>query len=113
MSDALRKTLADATVDAFRAQRAHVDRSLAIDRTDWTRQQWIGDARKQMSDLDGSVMDLLNGHVTALLAEVAELTAWTAAHRACGHRFVPRDLYVAACHQRDEARAALAERDPP
>jgi hypothetical protein len=72
MSGVPRKTLADATVDAFRAQREHVDQSLAIDRTGWTRQQWIDDARCLMGDLDGSVSSLLNGHVMALLGALAD-----------------------------------------
>jgi hypothetical protein len=74
-ADADRHEHAEAAVETFRAQRAHVDRSLAIDRTGWTRQQWVDDARQQMGDLDGSVMDLLNGHVTAMLSALAEQDA--------------------------------------
>jgi hypothetical protein len=53
-------------------QLTHVAASHQIDRTGWTRQQWIDDARRLMGDADGSVLDLTNGHVMALLAELAQ-----------------------------------------
>lgn len=65
--------LDDQMIEAVRRQREHVTASLAVDRRGWTRQQWIEDADRLMNDLDGSVMALANGHVTALLAEVKSL----------------------------------------
>jgi hypothetical protein len=53
-------------------QLTHVAASHQIDRTGWTRQQWIDDARRLMGDADGSVLDLTNGHVQALLAELTQ-----------------------------------------
>jgi hypothetical protein len=55
---------------AVRRQLAHITTSHQINRTGWTRQQWINDARRLMGELDGSVRDLVNGHVLALLAEL-------------------------------------------
>lgn len=60
----------DQMAEAIRRQRSHVDRSHSIDRRGWTRRQWIEDARQQFGDADGSVLDLVNGHVSALLAAI-------------------------------------------
>lgn len=64
-------SLDDQMVDAVRRQREHVATSHCVDRRGWTRQQWADDARRQFGDLDGSVQDLLNGHISAMLAELA------------------------------------------
>lgn len=42
-------------------------RSSYIDRTGWTDEQWVADARTLMDDIDGSIMALVNGHVMAML----------------------------------------------
>lgn len=59
--------------EAIQRQMAHVQRSAWIDRRGWTDQQWIDDARSQMGDIDGSILDLVNGHVMALLRRLDEL----------------------------------------
>lgn len=66
-------SLDDQMVEAVRNQMKHVAASHAVDRRGWTRDQWVADAEKLMGDLDGSVMDLKNGHVLALLEELHEL----------------------------------------
>jgi hypothetical protein len=40
-------------------------------RDGWTRQQWVADAQEIMNDIDGSATSLLNGHVMAMLEEIA------------------------------------------
>jgi hypothetical protein len=57
---------------AMKAMASHVARSERVDRTGWTDDQWIADAQRLMDDLDGSVLSLVNGHVLALLARVAQ-----------------------------------------
>jgi hypothetical protein len=57
---------------AVRRQFAHAATSQRVDRRGWTREQWIADARRLFNDVDGSVLDLVNGHISALLAAVAE-----------------------------------------
>jgi len=59
--------------DPFAAQAAHAAASHRVVRLGWTREQWIADAQRLMNDPDGSVLDLVNGHVYALLAELKEL----------------------------------------
>lgn len=61
--------------EAFRRQHEHVVKSHAVNRVGWTRQQYLEDAKRLMGDLDGSVCDLVNGHVTAMLAEITRLRA--------------------------------------
>jgi hypothetical protein len=56
--------------EAVHNQMSHVNASMMVDRRGWTRQQWIDDARRLFGDLDGSVLDLVNGHVSAMLAEI-------------------------------------------
>lgn len=48
--------------------------TVPVDRSYWTRGQWVDDARAIMAD-SGSVTALWNGHVIALLGEVDVLTA--------------------------------------
>lgn len=61
---------ADQLAEAFRGQLAHAADSWKVDRRGWTRAQWIADVRRLFNDLDGSVLDLVNGHVQALLDEI-------------------------------------------
>jgi hypothetical protein len=56
---------------AIRRQMDACARSMEVDRRDWTRQQWIDDARRLMDEIDGAVTSLVNGHVMALLDAVA------------------------------------------
>lgn len=42
------------------------------DRTDWTRGQWIDEARELMADPDAGVMCLVAGHVQAMLDELGD-----------------------------------------
>lgn len=44
-----------------------------VDRTGWTRAQWVAEAEVIMDDIDGSVLALLNGHVLAMLEELRDL----------------------------------------
>ena len=67
--------LDDQMAEAVRHQREHIAASMAVDRRGWTRQQWIDDAERLIGDLHGSVLDLVNGHVLALLAEIHDLKA--------------------------------------
>lgn len=59
--------------EPFIASAKHIVTSYTTDRAGWTRQQWLEDADRLMNDIDGSVLSLVNGHVIALLDEVAEL----------------------------------------
>lgn len=65
--------MSDQMAEAIQRQMAHAQRSAWIDRRGWTDQQWIDDARSQLGDLDGSILDLVNGHVLALLRRLDEL----------------------------------------
>jgi hypothetical protein len=47
----------------------------ASDRIGWTRQDWVADAERLLADVDGSILDLLNGHGVHMLAEIRELRA--------------------------------------
>jgi hypothetical protein len=62
----------DEMAEAVKRQAAHVFESHRVNRTGWTREQWVEDAQRLMDDIDGSVLDLVNGHVLALLTEVKE-----------------------------------------
>lgn len=55
---------------ARQRQQQRVTDSHRMDRRGWTRQQWINDARRLFHEQDGSVLSLLNGHVSAMLAEL-------------------------------------------
>lgn len=61
--------------EALNRQRDHVIASYHVDRRGWSRAEWVADAQRLMSEPDGSVMDLVNGHILALLAEVEQLRA--------------------------------------
>lgn len=63
--------------EAITRQLQQRTRSQHIDRTNWTRQQWIDDARALMEHIDGAITSLVNGHVMALLDEVADLRKGT------------------------------------
>lgn len=52
---------------AVRAMAHHAGDSWRVDRTGWTDERWIEDAKRLMDDIDGSVSSLVNGHVLALL----------------------------------------------
>ena len=67
--------LDDEMAEAVHRQFDHAAASHAMDRRGWTRQQWVDDARRQIGDLHGSVLDLLNGHVMALFEEIDDLKA--------------------------------------
>ena len=58
---------------AFIRQLEEYNKSVYIDRTGWTRQQWINDARELMNHPDGAITSLVNGHVMALLDEAQEV----------------------------------------
>lgn len=59
----------------YRDQFDHADASHRIDRSGWTPAQWVEDARTQMNHIDGSVLDLVNGHPMAMLKEIDRLNA--------------------------------------
>lgn len=75
-------------VAAVRRNIEAADTAARVDRTGWTRQQWIDDARALMDDGDGSVMCLVNGHVLALLAEI-DHPGDDCEIPKCGHRARP------------------------
>lgn len=54
---------------ALSRQMAERAASLAVDRRDWTHEQWVEDAERLMDAADGAVTSLVNGHVMALLTE--------------------------------------------
>ena len=54
---------------ALSRQMAERAASLAVDRRDWTHEQWVEDAERLMDAVDGAVTSLVNGHVMALLTE--------------------------------------------
>ena len=58
--------------DAYHRQMEQRRQSFLVDRTGWSRQQWIEDARALMNDPDGAITSLVNGHVMALLEEAQE-----------------------------------------
>lgn len=58
---------------AIRRQLDQRDLSMQVDRTGWTDQQWIDDARTLMNHPDGAITALKNGHVTAMLREIDRL----------------------------------------
>lgn len=59
---------------AAKRQLGHIKESKLADRTNWTKDQWVDDARELMNDIDGSVLDLLNEHVMAMLSKIEELS---------------------------------------
>lgn len=59
--------------DAIQRQMEQSQRSKVVDRTGWTDEQWIDDARALMGHLDGAITSLVNGHVLALLREIDRL----------------------------------------
>jgi len=59
----------DQMAEALDRQRDQLIKSMHVDRTGWTRQQWIDDARTLMGHPDGAITSLVNGHVLALLDE--------------------------------------------
>lgn len=64
--------------DALQRQLEQRVESQHVDRTGWTRQQWIDDARALMNHPDGAITSLVNGHVMALLDEAQECGEWKA-----------------------------------
>lgn len=65
----------DAMALAIHEQVRHVVASRRRDRANWTSADWVDDAERLMSDLHGSTLSLVNGHVLALIREVQELRA--------------------------------------
>lgn len=63
---------ADPMTEAIRAMQRHAARASGVDRRGWTTEQWAEDAKRLMDDIDGSIMSLVNGHVSALLRLVAD-----------------------------------------
>lgn len=57
--------------EAFIRQLEEHNKSMYVDRTGWTREQWINDADKLMNHPDGAITSLVNGHVMALLDAVS------------------------------------------
>lgn len=58
---------------AIKRQLEHADAAHRINRRNWTREQWVADARHLFNDLDGSMLGLVNGHIAALLQEIDHL----------------------------------------
>lgn len=59
--------------DAIARQMEQSQRSKMVDRTGWTDEQWIDDARALMNHPDGAITSLVNGHVLAMLREIDRL----------------------------------------
>jgi hypothetical protein len=57
-------------IQAYRKQMEHIHQSVNTDRTGWTLRQWTNDAHQQFHDLDGTVLSMVNGHITALFREI-------------------------------------------
>ena len=51
----------------------HRSAAMTVNRSGWTREQYLADAERLMNDLDGSVSSLVNGHAMALIGAVREL----------------------------------------
>jgi hypothetical protein len=66
-------TVDDAMTEAVTAQRARISASLATNRAGFTRAAWIADARAQFGAVDGSVLALVNGHVSVLLDSLDQM----------------------------------------
>lgn len=58
---------------AVRRQMDQADQSADVDRTGWTHDQWVADARTRFNHIDGAVTSLVNGHIEALLDEIDQL----------------------------------------
>jgi peptidoglycan hydrolase CwlO-like protein len=58
---------------AIRRQLDQRDESRQVDRTGWSRQQWLDDADERFNHIDGAITSLVNGHVVAMLAEIEDL----------------------------------------
>lgn len=94
--------------EVVREQLNHAGRSRQVDRRGWTRRQWVDDARQQMGDLHGSVLDLVNGHPTHMLAEIDVLRgALTELAEAAGR--VTGDWAEASPEVQTEMRQRLGE----
>ena len=63
----------DQLAEAVQAQRARIQSSLTTNRQGFTRAAWIADARAQFNHVDGSVLALVNGHVSVLLDSLDQL----------------------------------------
>ncbi len=59
--------------EAYRSQMEHIEASMRVNRSGWSDDEWVDNARKLMNDIDGSVLDLVNGHVTAMLRKIDAL----------------------------------------
>lgn len=56
-----------ASYDPLKAQLNAVRQSLDKDRSGWTPEQWIEDAKEHFNGPDGSIVGLVNGHISYLL----------------------------------------------
>lgn len=63
--------MSDEMTQAVRRQYAQAAASSKVNRTGWTDQQWVDDARDLMGHIDGAITSLCNGHVMALLRMAA------------------------------------------
>lgn len=90
--------MADLTAHVVRLRRD----ILAKERSGWTRQEWVDDARAIMDDLHGSVACLLNGHVLALFSLASDVEDQVAASYAEGYEAGRADFRVTAIHAIDE-----------
>lgn len=63
----------DQMSEAVKNQFTHVASSLKVDRRGWTEDQWIEDAKRLMNDLEGSVLSLVNGHVSHMIERLNRL----------------------------------------
>lgn len=67
------RSLDEQMATAVHNQFQHAKAAHSVDRRGWPNAQWVADAQRLMCDLDGSVLDLLNGHVLALFEAIDEL----------------------------------------
>jgi hypothetical protein len=102
---------------AVRRQFDHAAASHKIDRRGWTREQWVADARRLLEELDGSVLDLLNGHVAYMLNEIDVLNHRLASQEdgldwrsIAGRIYLDNGGYnLLSTSERDEAELAAEE----
>lgn len=61
---------ADGLAEAIEASVRMAETAARVNRTGWTDEAWIDDAKEIMGHIDGSVASLLNGHISAMFRQL-------------------------------------------